>query len=376
MNDDKIFEAIVDLCFSKNQSYESAKLVDDALQADTIFHEHRRLLPLIYKRIKPELFSKQSWVKIESTYKHTYYRNRILADRAVKAQAALSKYIDTPLVFMKGMGLLLEVYDDLGERPMNDIDIFAPDYPMDGAAVKSHLAQQEKWHFRNDSYTAITYYDAQKFQYDIHRKINGRALANSVTKLVVKNKRAFEYEGVQLNFMCFEHQFVLVIYHGVLSLCAAYSKIWMVDALMLMAKCSLDPLKVIEFAGELDVPRVFLKGVESLLALPASIEFDREALKLILSKTRKKSWLCSWFISTKRPTVWPVKDKLSRLDMIKAAGACYVLAPLYARHWLSFSQFFSKALGKEDKWFLELFKRALFRSFHIVCGKWPKLKKN
>ena len=70
--------ALIDFCFSPDPASESSKLIDRCLQEDLFTGEQYRILPLMYGKTALERLSPSSISKVQSAYKHTFYRNHVL----------------------------------------------------------------------------------------------------------------------------------------------------------------------------------------------------------------------------------------------------------------------------------------------------------
>jgi hypothetical protein len=56
-HDEKVFEALLSICFSDTCNEDSYKFINKAIEDDTIFHEQVRLLPAVYKKASKSYFS-------------------------------------------------------------------------------------------------------------------------------------------------------------------------------------------------------------------------------------------------------------------------------------------------------------------------------
>lgn len=77
--------ALIEICFNTNADNAHYTLIDQGIVNDDLSPEQYRVLPLLFNS-KIDNFSELSRSKIESSYKHTLYRNHILLNRAQKFQ--------------------------------------------------------------------------------------------------------------------------------------------------------------------------------------------------------------------------------------------------------------------------------------------------
>jgi len=272
---------------------------------------------------------------------------------------------------LKGLGLALSVYEGIGERPMDDIDIFVPSYPLDGGTATSGLQENESWTLRGDPLQTIGFYDAQDFKYDFHRKINGLATSNAVAKLCLANRQMITYRNYSFEMLSFEHQFVHVIVHGIISRDVMYSRRWMFDALVLLREKSLDAEKIAEFANLWDMPSLFSMGLARLLELPEEINFDRELLNKIQTNIKKKARFYTWLVMSDYELDTLDRKPFSRAAWLRAVVSCFVVRPIKWHQWLSYSEFYRHTLKIEPgKSVLVAIIRRVISRLNCLFGKW------
>lgn len=80
-----------------------------------------RLLPLLYKRFSEKGQPVPDLNKLKSAYRHALYRNSMLFHKAFEVLAELEK-LGVPVVLLKGSALVAAYYEDVGARPMSDVD--------------------------------------------------------------------------------------------------------------------------------------------------------------------------------------------------------------------------------------------------------------
>ena len=80
-----------------------------------------RLLPLLYKRLASTGQSVPILNKLKGIYRQSLYRNSMLFHRAFTVLAELEK-MGVPVILLKGTALVAAYYEDIGARPMTDVD--------------------------------------------------------------------------------------------------------------------------------------------------------------------------------------------------------------------------------------------------------------
>ncbi len=93
-----------------------------AVPLDDVDPGSHRLLPLLYRKLAAAGVEEERLAKLKGVYRHAWSRNQLLFHRVGQLLPRLSEAgIDTLL--LKGVALSTLYYDDLGARPMDDIDL-------------------------------------------------------------------------------------------------------------------------------------------------------------------------------------------------------------------------------------------------------------
>ena len=101
----------------------------------------QRLLPLIYRNLRPQDTEVPSFGRLEGTYRYTWYKNQILLQGAAACLRALHEAGVGTLV-LKGAALISCYYKDVGSRFMNDFDILVR---AEQASVAVRVLRDEGW---------------------------------------------------------------------------------------------------------------------------------------------------------------------------------------------------------------------------------------
>jgi hypothetical protein len=84
-----------------------------------------RMLPLVYRNLA-RLGSGDSWMgRLKGVYGRSWFVNQMLFHRAAAVVRRLEA-ADIPTLLLKGAGLSLAHYRDMGARPMDDVDVAVP----------------------------------------------------------------------------------------------------------------------------------------------------------------------------------------------------------------------------------------------------------
>lgn len=290
-------KAIVELVFSDIKEQGNYDLVEKAIMTDSLSSEQYRLLPILYEKTDRSQYSELTRGKIESAYKHTFFRNQILIHRAQTFHQALRDEGFSEPIYFKGLAYCFQSGLSVGARPMVDVDLLIRDLHRDPKRLIRFLKRQQ---FENlgASYRSITTRSPDKFEFDLHWYLFEWALSEKVILALEENSYHLPYRGVSFRLPCIEHHFIYVIAHGLCNLGLRQDARWVVDALILLkANSNLDEEKTIQFAN-LFSSRTILKNALSLLAksLPDSIVIDRERLNLISREIRPSHKMTSWIL--------------------------------------------------------------------------------
>jgi hypothetical protein len=95
----------------------------------------RRLMPLLYDRLRREAVDHPLMAMLNGVKKHTWYYNRLLFHRAGEAIRILGQS-GIQVMVLKGMALTIAYYRDASLRPMGDVDLLVG-YEHADAAIQA-----------------------------------------------------------------------------------------------------------------------------------------------------------------------------------------------------------------------------------------------
>lgn len=101
-----------------------------------------RLLPLLYKRLAAHGLDEPQVTKLKGVYRHSWYCNQRLFH---EAEAVVQDFeaAGIPALLLKGAALTQLYYDDMGARPMDDLDLLVP---PDRAEEAFNMLVESGWH--------------------------------------------------------------------------------------------------------------------------------------------------------------------------------------------------------------------------------------
>ena len=160
--------------WKNNQRFGQAHLTKaDGLTGvfDLLDYDSRRLLPLVYCNLEnsgdPLVFS------LRSNYRYNLLKGKYLLSGAARVTEAL-QHAGFDVMLLKGMPIALLYYQNLGVRPMDDIDIFIPSHQIEKAItflendLNLTLNQHENELRKLGMFHAIHFTDGKSMDFDLH----------------------------------------------------------------------------------------------------------------------------------------------------------------------------------------------------------------
>jgi len=95
------------------------------LDLDTLGNDGARLLPLAHRSLVALGIDDPDLARMKGLHRHHWYKNQRLLQQVSPALAALAD-AGIPTMVLKGVPLGLTYYEDLGVRPMSDLDLLVP----------------------------------------------------------------------------------------------------------------------------------------------------------------------------------------------------------------------------------------------------------
>ena len=95
------------------------------LDLDTMSHDGAKLLPLVHRSLVALGIDDPDLARMKGLHRHHWYKNQRLLQQVSPVLAALGE-AGIPTMTLKGVPLGLTYYEDLGVRPMSDLDLLVP----------------------------------------------------------------------------------------------------------------------------------------------------------------------------------------------------------------------------------------------------------
>jgi hypothetical protein len=95
------------------------------LDLDAVDWDQHQLLPLVARGLRRSGVQDPDLPRLKGIHRLTWSRNQLLLNRTAPAIGALER-AGIPTLVLKGAALALHDYDDLGLRPMADVDLLVP----------------------------------------------------------------------------------------------------------------------------------------------------------------------------------------------------------------------------------------------------------
>lgn len=267
-----------------------------------------KLIPLLYLRLKKLGISANKMGKIKGIYNFTWYRNQLVFN-AVKNVVSLLNKENIPVILLKGVPLLKNVYQNTGARSVSDVDILIdPKYVEKGVEV----IKANDWQYQDQSPFAIkriseplankyikeiTFIDKQKIQVDLHWRLfmfvfkENREHPMSYEE-VFNHSLDFEVQGVRCKIPCPEDMIIHIIVHGAEQVFERTLR-WVLDVVSLIRTTPIDWEFLIERIKKFDVAVELNVAFSYLLknySIPVPESFIQELSKLPMKKEKIKDY--------------------------------------------------------------------------------------
>jgi hypothetical protein len=299
----------------------------DVWKQNTVFDDidfaTLRLLPLLYLRLSSlGIEDDEITGRIRGTYKLAWFRNQqLLAE--VRKFVELCQEQSVPVILLKGLALLIDVYGDIGARFVADGDLLID--PKDFPKVFSHLERNgwksltpllssggdwETCGYAN-LYHSATYRNDKGLELDLHSRpfhIDHNAArlfllrdlppVPEVNTRLWQNSVVVEFNGVAFRVLSREDMLVHIIEHG--SLANPHRPIrWVVDAAHIIRKGPLNWDRVLESARKAGLEvhlRLALRYLNERVGvvIPASVMTKLEALPLTNEAVKSYYRMAKW----------------------------------------------------------------------------------
>lgn len=338
----KLQEAFINLLFYSNHS--GVSIIDKAVLNDALSDEQLRMLPFVFTKTKLHEFSPYTRSRIRGMYKHTLCRNHYLILKAIEFQKKLNAKGYQKIIFLKGIAHLLYLKENLGQRPMADIDILIPDFVEDIEKSKVFI-KDEGFEIKSFGIREVSIVDKNNNEFDIHWYLNHGALKKITVDKILSESKTINYLGNYILVPCYEHQLAHLFVHGTFAPTLTYDARWVVDILDLLSyNEKIDPSIFLNFIEDFTLPSKIKYGIDLILKnVDKKFQFDRKSLEEISTKIQSRNYLLEYFYNQKpRPNI-PFSEVKNSYSWIKSGICTHIIEPLIINQYNKVS--FFKSLG-------------------------------
>lgn len=335
-------KAIIDLCFYGDNS--GIRFIDEGIVNDTLSGEQLRMLPMIYVKSDLNHFSLLARSRIKGMYKHTLCRNHSLLLSGIEFQKKIHAAGYKKVIFLKGVAHLLYLKENLGQRPMADIDILIPDFVEDIEKSKVFI-KDEGFEIKSFGIREVSIVDKNNNEFDIHWYLNHGALKKITVDKILSKSKTINYLGNYILVPCYEHQLAHLFVHGTFAPTLTYDARWVVDILDLLSyNEKIDPSIFLNFIEDFTLPSKIKYGIDLILKnVDKKFQFDRKSLEEISTKIQSRNYLLEYFYNQKpRPNI-PFSEVKNSYSWIKSGICTHIIEPLIINQYNKVS--FFKSLG-------------------------------
>ncbi len=193
-----------------------------------------RLLPMVYRNLATANPDHEDLGRLGGLYRRTWYLNQRLVANMAPAYQMLNEGGFKPIA-LKGMALSAGYYDDLGVRPMGDLDVLVPDARYEDAVAFLLANGWTDQGVKAASLVRVLYHGAPLWSpdgdvLDLHFQI-GRWLQPDVVDWSALN--TVKLAGVSMQVLDPTRQFLHTCCHGLWSGSDATVR-WVADALVIL----------------------------------------------------------------------------------------------------------------------------------------------
>jgi len=278
----------------------------DQIVFDHLDYATSKLIPFLYLRLKESDIADNMTGRIRGAYKFTWYKNLLIIDAAKNVVSLLNKE-NIPVILLKGVPLLANIYKNTGARSLGDADILvAPKHIKKAVDIMTandwKYSYQSPFYINNNSESPsgkvikeITLINNQNVQIDMHWSLflskENKEYPMSFDE-VFKYSIDFDLKEVQCKIPCYEDMIIHIIVHGAEQIRQRTLR-WVLDVVSIMRTVPIDwkflieRIKKFEVAVELNVAFSYLL---KNFSIPVPESFIEELSKLPIKKDKIKQY--------------------------------------------------------------------------------------
>lgn len=198
-----------------------------------------RLLPLLYKRLAPTGQPVSHLNKLKGIYRQSLYRNSLLFHRAFSVLAELEK-MGVPVILLKGTALVAAYYEDIGARPMSDVDFLIREEDVEKTLrFLKELGWQSKLGYSFDKPVkhihSLDLQSADGYELDVHWRVFYQCSWDGADMTLWDQTETVAFKGVNIRILNPTQQILHNCAHGVRWNILSSIR-WIVDVLKIMEK--------------------------------------------------------------------------------------------------------------------------------------------
>ena len=281
----------------------------DQIVFDRLDHATSKLIPFLYLRLKEADIADNMAGRIQGAYKFTWYKNLLIINAAKNVVSLLNKE-NIPVILLKGVPLLTNVYKNTGARSLGDADILvdpkhikkavdimtATDWKYSCQSPFSINSNSESPQLPSDKVIKeITLINDQNVQIDMHWSLflskENKEHPMSFDE-VFKYSINFDLKEVQCKMPCYEDMIIHIIVHGAEQIRQRTLR-WVLDVAGIIRTMPIDWRLLIEHIKKFDVAMELNVGFSYLLknfSIPVPESFIEELSKLPIEKDKIKQY--------------------------------------------------------------------------------------
>lgn len=198
-----------------------------------------RLLPLLYKRLAETGQSVSHLNRLKGIYRQSLYRNSLLFHNALSVMTELEN-LGVPVILLKGIALVAAYYEDIGARPMNDVDFLVQE---DDAEKTLRFLKERGWQSKYGRSLgkparhihSLDLRGPDGYELDVHWRVFYQCPWDGADLTIWKQAEMVAFKGINIRILSPAQQILHNCSHGI-RWNALSSIRWIVDVLKIIEK--------------------------------------------------------------------------------------------------------------------------------------------
>jgi hypothetical protein len=235
---------------------------------DRLDHATAKLIPFLYLRLSELNIPDEEIMRIKGVHKFTWYRNLLIIDSVRKVIPLFNKE-NIPVILLKGVPLLKNVYKNTGARSLADVDMLIDPTHVEKAV---EIMRANDWTYQDQSpfsvtrsaeplankyIKEITFINKQDVRIDLHWRLFMYLFKDNKEhpmsyEEVLNHSLDFDLQGVRCKIPCHEDMIIHIIVHGAEQIFQRTLR-WVLDVVNLIRTTPIDWKFLIERIKKFDV---------------------------------------------------------------------------------------------------------------------------